>query len=111
MLNQNKKINLEIRKSRPQTLASAFGGLIEMFGGRTSDADLANNWNNIVNKDISKISNIVAIKLSRDKKFNIVLRPVSPAFALELSYKIDEIKTCINKYYGRDAVGKITIRK
>jgi len=111
MLNQDKKVNLEVRKSRPQTLAAAFGGLMEMFGGRVGDADLANNWQKVVGKDISEISNLVAIKTTRDKKFNIVVRPVSPAFALELSYKIDEIKTKVNNYYGRDAVGKITIRK
>lgn len=111
MLNQNKKINLDVRKNRPQTLASAFGGLMDIFGVRQSDSDLVTNWKHIVGEDISKIANVVAVKLSRDKKFNIVLRPVSPAFALELSYKIDECKTKINKYYGRDAVGKITIRK
>ena len=111
MSNQDKKINLDVRKSRPQTLAAAFGGVLEIFGVRTSDADLARNWEKIVGGDISKISNVVAIKLSRDKKFNVVLRPISPAFALELSYKIEEIKTIIDKYYGRDAVAKITIRK
>lgn len=111
MLNQDKKVNLEIRKSRPQTLAAAFGGLLDMFGGRTSDADLANNWESVVGSDISKISSLVAIKIMRDKKFNIVLKPVSSAFALELSYKVDEIKNKIDKYYGREAVGKITIRK
>ncbi|MBR3148506.1 MAG: DUF721 domain-containing protein [Alphaproteobacteria bacterium] len=111
MSNQDKKINLDVRKSRPQTLAAAFGGVLEIFGVRTSDADLARNWEKIVGGDISKISNVVAIKLSRDKKFNVVLRPISPAFALELSYKIEEIKTKIDKYYGRDAVAKITIRK
>lgn len=111
MLNQDKKVNLESRKSRPQTLAAAFGGLMEKFGVRVGDADLANNWENVIGKDISKISNVVAIKTTRDKKFNIVLRPVSPAFALELSYKIDECIKKINKYYGWDAVSKITIRK
>jgi len=111
MLNQDKKINLDVRKSRPQTLASALGGLMEIFGGRTGDADLANNWEKVVGIDVSKISSVVAIKTARDKKFNIVLRPLSPAFALELSYKIDEIKTKINKYYGREAVNKIIIRK
>ncbi len=111
MSNQDKKVNLEIRKSRPQTLAAAFGGLMEMFGVRTSDAELVNNWQKIAGDGISKISNVVAVKLNRDKKFNIVLRPISPAFALELSYKVDEIKTKINKYYGREAVAKITIRK
>ena len=111
MSNQDKKINLDLRKSRPQTLAAAFGGLMEMFGVRTSDADLVNNWSKIVGDDISKISTVVAIKLSRDKKFNIVIKPISPAFALELSYKVEEIKTKVNKYYGRESVSKITIRK
>lgn len=111
MLNQDKKVNLDTRKSRPQTLAAAFGGLIEMFGGRVGDADLINNWQRVVGPEISKISNLVAIKTMRDKRFNVVVRPVSPAFALELSYKTDEIKTKVNKYYGRDAVAKITIRK
>ena len=111
MSNQDKKVNLDLRKSRPQTLASAFGGLMEMFGVRTSDADLINNWSKIVGDDISKISTVVVIKLSRDKKFNIVIKPISPAFALELSYKVEEIKTKVNKYYGRESVSKITIRK
>ena len=111
MSNQNKKINLDVRKSRPQTLASAFGGLLEIFGARTGDADLAKNWKNIVSRDISDIANVVAVKKTRDKKFNIVLRPVSPAFALELSYKVEECKKQIEKYYGTDSVAKITIRK
>ena len=111
MLNQDKKTKMDIRKSRPQTLAAAFGGLIEMFGGRVGDADLINNWKKIVGDDVAKISNVVAIKLSRDKKFNVIVRPVLPAFALELSYKLDEIKNKIDDYYGRDAVNKITIRK
>ena len=111
MLNQNKKINLDVRKARPQTLAAAFGGLLEIFGARTSDADLAKKWKEIVSEDISNIANVVAIRKNKDKKFNIVLRPVSPAFALELSYKVEDIKKQIDKYYGYDAVAKITIRK
>ena len=111
MSNQDKKTNLDIRKNRPQTLAAVFGGFMELLGGRTADADLAKKWQDIVSKDISNIANIVALRKTRDKKFNIVLRPVSPAFALELSYKIEECKKQINKYYGYDAVAKITIRK
>lgn len=111
MSNQDKKFNLDVRKGGPQTLASAFGGLLNIFGVRASDADLAQNWNNIVSSDISNIANVVAVKKTRDGKFNIVLRPVNPAFALELSYKVENCKTQINKYYARDAVGKITIRK
>ena len=111
MSNQNKKVNLDVRKSRPQTLAAAFGNLMEIFGARTSDADLVKNWKNIVSNDISNIANVVAVKKTRDGKFNIVLRPINPAFALELSYKIDDCKNQINKYYARDAVAKITVRK
>ena len=111
MSNQDKKINLDERISRPQTLAASFGSLLGMLGIRASDADLSANWRNIVGNEIANIANIVAIKTMRDKKFNIVLRPISPAFAMELSYKVDECKEKINKYYGRDAVAKITIRK
>ena len=111
MSNQDKKENLIIRKSRPQTLAASFGGLLDTFGIRASDADLSENWMNIVGKEIANISKVVAIKKARNNKLNIVLRSVSPAFALELSYKVDECTQKINKYYGYDAVGKITIRK
>lgn len=111
MSNQDNKNKFEIRKARPQTLAASLGGLLETLGIRASDSDLAENWQNIVGKDIAKISKVVAIKATRNKKFNIVLRPVSPAFALELSYKVDECIQKINKYYGCDAVLKITIRK
>lgn len=111
MLNQDKKINLDIRKSRPQTLASVFGGFMEILGVRASDADLLKNWSNIVGTDIAKIASVVAVKQTKLKTLNVVIRPVSPAFALELSYKLDEIKSGINKFYGRNAVNKITIRK
>ena len=109
MSNQDKK--LEIRKARPQTLAAAFGNFFDAYGIRASDADLSENWRNIVGEDIAKIASVIAIKTTRDKKFNVVLRPVSQAFALELSYKLDECAKKINKYYGYDAVSKITIRK
>ena len=111
MLNQNKKNILEQRKARPQTLAASFGGLMDSFGVRASDADLAVNWRNIVGNEIANIARVIAIKQLKNGKFNIVLCPVSVAFALELSYKVDECIEKINAYYGRDAVSKITIRK
>ena len=111
MLNQDKKAKLTIRKSRPQTLAASFGGLMDIFGVRASDADLATGWRNIVGNEIANISSVIAIKTLKNNKFNIVLRPVSSAFALELSYRMDECIKKINAYYGRDAVAKITIRK
>ena len=109
MSNQDKKI--EIRKSRPLTLASSLGGLLNSLGVRASDADLLNNWRNVVGDEIANIATVIAVKNTRANKFNIVLRPVSPAFALELSYKVNDCIKKINKYYGRDAVAKITIRK
>ena len=111
MLNQGKKVNLNIRKSRPQTLAASFGGLMDSFGVRASDADLVTNWRNVVGNEIANIARVVAIKTLRNNKFNIVLQPVSPAFALGLSYQVDDCIKKINAYYGRDAVSKITIRK
>ena len=111
MSNQDRKIILNARKSRPQTLASSFGGLMDSFGVRASDADLVTNWRNVVGNEIANIARVVAIKTLKNNKFNIVLRPVSAAFALELSYKLDECIKKINAYYGRDAVSKITIRK
>ena len=111
MSNQDKKPNLSQRIKMPQTLAASLGTLINNLGGRASDADLANNWRGVVGNEIANISSVVAIRTTRNKKFNIILRPVSPAFALELSYKIADCTKAINNYYGTDIVDKITIRK
>lgn len=109
MSNQQNKIFA--RTSRPQTIAGAMGGLLKIFGVRASDADLVSRWSEIMGPEISGIATIAAIKKMRDNKFNITLRPVSPAFTLQLSYMTDEIKTKINKYFGYDAVAKISFRK
>ena len=102
---------LDNRYARPQTLASAFGGLIKIFGARASDADLAARWGDIMGDDIASVTKLVGITKTRDKKFNIAVRAANPAFALQLSYQTDEITRRINKYFGYNAVGKITIRK
>ncbi len=107
----NKKPNLEKRYTRPQTLASAFGGLMKVFGTRASDADLANRWDEIMGDDIASIAKLVAITKTPNKKFNIAVRAANPAFALPLSYRTGEITEKINKYFGFDAVNKVTIRK
>ena len=111
MSNQDKKPGFLQRSRTPQTLASVFSSFMNSFGNRVNDTDFINNWRGIVGNEIANISNIASIKKTQNKKFNIVLRPVSPAFALELSYKINDIKTSINKYYGSDVVEKISIRK
>ena len=107
----NQKSKIETRISRPQTLGAALGGLVRIFGGHASDADLAARWGEIMGADIGEISTLAGITKTRDKKFNIAVRPKNPAFALQLSYQSAEITKRINKYFGYDAVNKITFRK
>lgn len=109
MSNQGKK--LDIRTSRPQTIAGALGGLIKIFGVRASDSDLLNRWNEIMGDDIASIAKLAAIRKNHDNTFNIVIRPTNPAYTLQLSYQSDEIIKRINKYFGYNAVGKISFRK
>ena len=99
------------RSARPGTIASAMGELLQIFGIRASDADLAARWDKIMGPDIANVAKLVAIKKMHDGRFNITLRPANPAFTLQLSYMSDEIKNKINKYFGRDAVAKISFRK
>ncbi|MBQ7185783.1 MAG: DUF721 domain-containing protein [Alphaproteobacteria bacterium] len=99
------------RLERPQTLAGAFGGLMKIFGVRASDSDLVARWPEIIGPEIASLAGICAIKKTRNNKYNIVLRPINPAFALQLSYQTDEIKKQINKYFGYDAVEKISFRR
>ena len=106
-----KKPNLDHRLSRPHTLASAFGGVLKIFGRTASDADLAARWTEIMGDDIASVAKLAAITKTKDKKFNIAVRAANPAFALQLSYQTNEITKGINKYFGYDAVAKVTIRK
>lgn len=87
------------------------GGLLKIFGIRASDSDLIARWSEIMGPEISSIATIAAIKKTRNNKFNISIRPTNPAFTLQLSYMLEEIKERINKYFGRDAIEKITFRK
>ncbi len=106
------KVNkLTKRTARPQTASSAFGGLMKIFGARASDSDLANRWDEIMGGDISAIASLSSIRTDRDKKYIVSIRAKQPAFSLPLSYQKEEIKTLINKYFGYDAVSKITIKK
>ena len=106
---QNKK--LDIRTERPHTLAGAVGGLLRIFGARASDADLAARWGEIMGDEIGGISTLAAIRKTPDGKFNIAVRPINPAFALQLSYSAPEITKRVNKYFGFDAVNKVTFRR
>ena len=100
-----------MRGRRPQTIAGAIGGLMQMFGPRASDADLMRRWDDVMGPDIAAIAKLAAIKKTPDKKFNVAVRAANPAFALQLSYMTDEIRARINKYFGYDAVAKVTVRK
>ena len=102
---------MDVRTARPHTLAGAIGGLFRIFGARVSDADLAARWREIMGSDIGGISTLAGIKKTRDGKFNIAVKPLNPAFALQLSYQTDEIAKRVNKYFGYDAVNKVTFRK
>lgn len=109
MSNQQNKLSK--RLTRPQTLASAFGGLIKIFGARASDADLLKRWREIIGDDIASIAKLVGIRKTIDKRFNIFIQAENQAFALQLSYQISEITKRINKYFGYDAVNKVTVKK
>ncbi len=109
MSNQTK--NFDERSKRPQTIGGALGGLIKIFGVRASDADLVQRWDEIMGPDIAAVAKLAAIRKNRDNTFNVVLRPAVPAYALQLSYRSDEIIKKINKYFGYNAVGKISFRK
>ena len=97
--------------AHPHTLAGAIGGLFRIFGVRASDADLSARWGEIMGADIGGISTLAAIKKTPDGRFNIAVRPINPAFALQLSYQSAEITKRVNKYFGFDAVNKVTFRK
>lgn len=109
MSNHNSKFTE--RAKRPQALAGAMGGLMRMFGGRASDSDLVARWREIVGDDVALVAGVCAVKKMRDNRFNIVIRPTNPAYTLQLSYQVNDITARINKYFGYDAVGKISFRK
>ena len=109
MSNHAKKFDERIK--RPQTIGGALGGLIKIFGIRASDSDLVARWGEIMGPQIASVAHLVAIKKNRDGTFNIIIRPTHPAHTLQLSYQSAEITNRINKYFGYDAVGKISFRK
>ena len=110
-MQKNIKPNLTNRTTRPTTFAGALGGLMQIFGVRASDTDLANRWNDIMGDDIASVATLVTIKKTIGNKFSIVIKPTNPALTLQLSYQKDEILRRINKYFGYDAISKITFRK
>lgn len=114
MSNQDSKpkvLSIDRRHGRPQTIGAALGNLFDILGIRASDADLANRWEKIMGPEIASVAKLAAIKKTPKNKYNVVIRPFNPAMTLQLSYMKDEIIERINKYFGRDAVEKISFRK
>ena len=109
--NNNLEQKLNDRAMRPTTLAGALGGLLQIFGRRASDTDLVERWNEIMGDDIASIAKLVTIKKTIGNKFSVVIKPANPALTLQLSYSKDEILRRINKYFGYNAISKITFRK
>ncbi|MCL1902094.1 MAG: DUF721 domain-containing protein [Alphaproteobacteria bacterium] len=104
--------NLNERKSRPQTLGGAFGGLLRLLGGRVSDADLLARWEEIVGAEIASIAKLSGISRGTKKTGRtLTVKSINPAAALTLSYQTNDIRDRVNKYFGYEAITKITIRK
>ena len=112
---QNKNSTLEQklnnRTAHPTTIAGVFGTLFQIFGRTASDADLVERWDKIMGDDIASIAKLVAIKKMPGNKYSVTIKPTNPALTLQLSYSRDEILRRINKYFGYDAISKITFRK
>ncbi|MDR1696603.1 MAG: DUF721 domain-containing protein [Rickettsiales bacterium] len=108
MSNQHSKFSERVK--RPITLAGAFGSIMKILGRTASDSDLAARWDEIMGDDIATAAKMVGLSRGRVGR-TLTVRAVNPAAALTLSYMTDEIKTRANKYFGFDAVGKVTVRK
>lgn len=108
MQNNNKFLK---RTESPQTLASSLGTVLKILKINLSGSDLINNWNKIIGEDLSKMIKLSTIKKTKNKKLNISIKLLNPAFSLEIYYKTDTIKEKINKFYGTDIVNKILITK
>lgn len=104
------KPNLEKRKSRPQSLGGAFGGLLRLLGGAASDSDLAERWGRVVGEDIASKANLAGLSKGKSGR-TLTVKAKNPAGALALSYRTDEIMESVNKYFGYDAVGRVVVRK
>ena len=108
----NKPPNLSQRISRPQSLGGAFGGLLRLFGRTASDADLSARWPEIMGADIA--GQAIMAGLSKGAKGvgrTLKIKAKNPAGALALSYRAEEIRTRVNKYFGYEAVVKVQIIK
>ncbi|MCL2339092.1 MAG: DUF721 domain-containing protein [Proteobacteria bacterium] len=130
--------DLSRRKSRPQSFGAALTGMLRAIGGRASDSDLSEKWAEIVGTEIASAAKLVGLSKGvgarRDAPNNkivipgereargkgtplrnvgrtLTVRATNPAGALALSYRAEEIRTRVNKYFGYDAVGSVKVKK
>lgn len=99
------------RTESPQTLASSLGTVLKILKISVSGSDLVNNWNKVIGDELSNMIKLNTITKTTDKKINIYIKLLNPAFSLEISYKLDTIKEKINKFYGINIVNKVSIKK
>ena len=108
----NAKPNLNNRVSRPQSLGGAFGGLLRLFGRTASDADLAAGWPEIIGAELSGQATLAGLsKKAKGVARTLRIKAANPAGALALSYRAEEIRRRVNKYFGYEAIAKVTIGK
>lgn len=117
-MEQKKRPDLSKRTTRPHSIGGAFGGLMRMLGTRASDADLAKRWAEIMGPEISNLATLAGISKTGMRTMNgksigrnMTIRANIPAMATMLSYQAPEIIKRVNKYYGYDAIGRVTIKK
>jgi hypothetical protein len=99
----------------PKVVAAAF----EKYGFHT--AEIMTSWETIVGADLARLTRPEAIKWPRGAKGRVVsdddartagatlILASNPAFALEVSYRTQEIVDRINRYFGYRAIAQLRI--
>jgi hypothetical protein len=100
----------------PKVVAAAF----EKFGFHT--AEIMTSWETIVGGDLARLTRPEAIKWPRGAKARVasedgdartagatLILASDPAFALEVSYRTQEIIDRINRYFGYRAIAQLRV--
>ncbi|MFA7307736.1 MAG: DciA family protein [Hyphomicrobium sp.] len=99
----------------PKVVAAAF----EKYGFHT--AEIMTSWETIVGADLARLTRPEAIKWPRGAKGRVVseddarsagatlILASNPAFALEVSYRTQEIVDRINRYFGYRAIAQLRV--
>lgn len=99
----------------PKVVAAAF----EKYGFHT--AEIMTSWETIVGADLARLTRPEAIKWPRGAKARVaseddaraagatLILASNPAFALEVSYRTQEIIDRINRYFGYRAIAQLRV--